>query len=498
MRFYTVSRRSFDSGLEWQAMKNTGTTQIARARQILLLLGSLLAVATGAMAAPSDAELQEMRDALEELQRRDTEREQRIEELENRLERAEREDEDPTAAPAAPIPGAPATEAGDLWARDVGMTRLRLMDLGVDLIATAGSSSKGGDTLEDLQGGAHDPYQRGFTLNQLEVSFLGAVDPYLRGAAFVVFQVDDQGGTNTELEEAFATTQRLPFALDELGFQFEMGTFLTEFGRVNPTHAHTWDFVDQPFIATRLLGGDGLRGPGVRLGWLAPVPWFAELHLGMQNSRGETQVSFLANDSVFDDRAIGGRPAVYDDVHSLADFTYLVRLANGFDLGDEWSALVGASVVLGPNATGSDAETRIYGADFVAKWQPLQSDRGWPHFSLTGEFMYRDYEAASFAGSRNQAALPSDDLEDWGLYAQAVLGFHRGWSVGARYEYGDASGPNYNAAGARVSRSSDAYRDRRHRVSPVLLFDPTEYSRLRLQYNYDNAQHLSGNDAHSF
>jgi hypothetical protein len=111
--------------------------------------------------------------------------------------------------------------------------------------------------------------------------------------------------------------------------------------------------------------------------------------------------------------------------------------------------------------------------------------------------MFRDYYAAKFGGDANQAPLPSETLEDWGLYVEAVWGFRRGWSTGARYEYGDASGPDYDTAGARVSRRSDPYRDKRQRVSPLVIFDPTEYSRLRLQYNYDHAPNLRGNDAHS-
>ena len=63
-----------------------------------------------------------------------------------------------------------------------------------------------------------------------------------------------------------------------------------------------------PLIHTRLFGGDGIRGPGLRLGWLLPLPWFSELHAGLQNATGETMVSFLANDEVFEEGGIGGRP----------------------------------------------------------------------------------------------------------------------------------------------------------------------------------------------
>ena len=31
----------------------------------------------------------------------------------------------------------------------------------------------------------------------------------------------------------------------------------------------------------------------------------------------------------------------------------------------------------------------------------------------------------------------------------------------------------------------------------MIFFDPSEYARIRLQYNYDHAEHLRGNDAHT-
>lgn len=461
----------------------------------VLLSAALAATLLGASvpARPAHAERDDLREELETLKRRDAESRERIAELERRL--AEPEEPAEAAAPGS----------GDLWSRQIRGTNLRLIDLGLDILATAGSSTKGGDALNDLQGGAHDPRQRGFSLNQFELSFQGAVDPYFNAEAYLVFRIDDEGETETELEEAFATSQSLPFGLAELGFQVEAGQFFTEFGRNNPSHPHTWALVDQPFVISRFLGGDGQRAPGVRVGWLTPLPWFSELHVGMQNSRGETLPSFLANDEVFDDRAIGGRPREYRSIHSLDDFVYLLRFVNGFDVGEEWSAQVGASALFGPNATGSDGRTQIYGADLVAKWQPLQSDRGWPHLHLTAEVLYRSYAADDFFGELEQedgstqlVFLPKDRLKDWGLYTEAIWGFRRGWSAGVRYGYGGSEGTNYDETGARVSRNDDPYRATRHRLSPVILFDPTEFSRIRLQYNYDHAKNLSGNEAHTF
>ena len=48
-----------------------------------------------------------------------------------------------------------------------------------------------------------------------------------------------------------------------------------------------------------------------------------------------------------------------------------------------------------------------------------------------------------------------------------------------------------------VSRGSDPYRADRTRLSPLLVWHPSEFSRLRLQYNYDVADDLDEEHQHS-
>jgi hypothetical protein len=59
--------------------------------------------------------------------------------------------------------------------------------------------------------------------------------------------------------------------------------------------------------------------------------------------------------------------------------------------------------------------------------------------------------------------------------------------VGLRGEYADGDRGAFDA--------QDVFRGERERVSPVLTFYPSEFSKLRLQYNYDHSA-LFG-DAHS-
>ena len=283
----------------------------------------------------------------------------------------------------------------DIFSYQVGGTTMRLIDLSLDVLVAAGASTVRDEPLGILQGGGHDPRKRGFTVQNVELSFMGAVDPYFNAEAHLIYFLDPiTGESKFELEEAFFTTQKLPY-----GLQLKGGQFFTEFGMINPQHPHQWQWQDAPLINTRLFGPDGMRAPGARLAWLTPLPWFSEVYFGVQNASGETMASFLANDEFFEERPIGGRPFVNRDVRSLKDLVYLGRWTNSWDLSDEITLKAGLSGLYGPNATGPGGRTQIYGADLKLKWRPTNHFRGWPFLLFESEIMKRDYRADRFFDS---------------------------------------------------------------------------------------------------
>ena len=289
------------------------------------------------------------------------------------------------------------TESTDLFSRRMGGTNLRLIDISLDALFAAGASSKREEALQTLQGGGHDPRKRGFTVQNVEFSLMGAIDPYFTGEAHLIYFIDPLEGESVfELEEAFLATTSLPY-----GLQLEAGQFFTEFGQLNPRHPHTWDWQDQPIINTRLFGPDGMRGPGFRLGWLTPLPWFSEVHFGMQNANGETMASFLANEEFYEERPVAGRPFVELDVRKLNDLTYLTRWNNSWNLSDEITGVLGFSGLYGPNATGRDGDTWIYGLDTKWRRRPANNFRGWPFLLWQTEIMQRDFKAANFFDDSN-------------------------------------------------------------------------------------------------
>ena len=139
------------------------------------------------------------------------------------------------------------------------------------MFALAWSSAR---DLDHIEVGDHDPQQRGFNARNIELAFDGAVDPYFEGFANIVFKLDNDNETDVEVEEAFMQTTNLPFRL-----QLKGGQFFAAFGRINPTHPHTWDFADDPLVHGRFLGSDGLRGVGAQISWTLPTPWYSQLIL---------------------------------------------------------------------------------------------------------------------------------------------------------------------------------------------------------------------------
>jgi len=356
-------------------------------------------------------------------------------------------------------------------AKQLSMANLPIQ-IGLSGLFSAGGSSADNDELAGLQAGGHDPNRNGFTMQNVELSLSSTVDNYFDAQANLIYLIDAEGETVVELEEAFLTTRGLPG-----GLQVKAGQFFTEFGRQNKQHPHTWAFVDQPVILSRLFGGDGLRSQGVRLAWLMPIAWYSELYVGTQNANGETVTSFLFAPG----EEVGGHLLQNRSADKGSDLLYSARWLNGFDLSDTTSMNIGVSGLVGPNSSGMDTDTAIYGADVYLKWQPARSQRGFPFVAWHTEILKRDYDAGDASDPTNET------LKDSGGFSQLLWGFKPGWIAGLRYDYARADGDT----------AADPLRDSRKRISPNVTWYPSEYSKLRLQYNHDKTEHLSDNTNHS-
>ena len=372
----------------------------------------------------------------------------------------------PATASAAAVAPAP-------WSASQPLTLVRgaasYLNLSFDAMFAAGGSTA--QDVEALEFGAHDPKQNGFTVQNLEMTLDGRVDPYFRGQANLVFQIDPEGETTFEAEEAYLESLSLPFNL-----QAKVGQYFTQFGRINAQHPHAWDFVDQPLVIGRFLGPEGLRNPGAQLSWLAPTPFYSELFFSMQNSGGETAFSFGDVDGA---ELISQHPGTPVKVSNLGDLLYSPRYAMSFDFGDEHTVVLGASGAFGPNASGADANTRIYGADLFYKWKSRNHEKGFPFVTWQTEYLYSHYESAAFDGEPGIPSASATTLNNWGVYSQVSYGFRPRWVASLRGDY---------VTGQAGDFWEDPVLNNRYRISPALTFYPSEFSKIRLQYNYDQIQ----------
>src|SRR5690606_343387 len=74
-------------------------------------------------------------------------------------------------------------------------------------------------------------------------------------------------------------------------------------------------------------------------------------------------------------------------------------------------------------------------------------------------------------------------FEDYGFYTQINYGFRRGWVAGLRYDWVKGDMDDAVDDGGDPLHFSD-----RWRLSPNLTWYPSEFSKIRLQYNYDRRE----------
>lgn len=345
------------------------------------------------------------------------------------------------------------------------------MNIGfVSLFDGGWSSAK---DIKNLQPGDHDPHQNGFTLPNTELTLDGAVDPYFKGFANIVYKLDNNEETSVELEEAYFLTTSLPHNL-----QLKGGQFQTEFGRQNPQHPHAWAFLDQPLVLNRMFGPDGMRSQGLRLSYLLPTSFYTEAMVTVGNSTGESAWSFRNPDS---NEIHGGVPDDHE-ARGLGDMTIVPRISSSFDLTSTQTVVLGASAAFGPNNSGTSARTEIYGADLYWKWKPAAAEAGFPFLSMQAEALTRRYEADQRVAEDGSgpAILPAQNLRDWGSYAQVLWGIKPRIVAGLRGDWVRGNDGVFDAESRR----------NRFRLSPNFTMYPTEFSKFRVQYNYDDRKGL--------
>jgi hypothetical protein len=307
-----------------------------------------------------------------------------------------------------------------------------------------------------------DPENTGVNLQEVEVGFQSVVDSYFRFDLFLAFSTE-----GVEIEEAYGTTLlSLP-----LNSQFRIGRARAKFGRINQIHRHNQNFVTLPLPAAQFLG-EHLNPTSIEANFLVPAPWYLELSASGGSPDVETPT--FARD---------------EDANDIGRLLYIFHIANFFELSEALGVSLGGSFATGSNGTAAGERSNLYGVDLFVKYRPLKNNP-YQEIMLQSEFMYLD------------AQTPEETLENWGWYAQLVYRFAKRWNSGFRFGIIDTNTPVQQEAEAGEAEASNLFSavrnedgeeggmlgllGRTYRISPMLTFNPSEFSQVRLQYDYLN------------
>jgi hypothetical protein len=301
-------------------------------------------------------------------------------------------------------------------------------------------------------GGEVGPPRRGFSLGESELTVAGNIDPYLRGQLVAALTPEDE----VEVEEAFIQTLVLG-----RGFTAKAGRFLSGIGYLNEIHQHAWDFADAPLAYKAFLGGR-FNDDALQVRWIAPTELFVEL--GAEAGRGR---AFPASD--FEKNGAGAAAA-------------FARV--GGDIGAAaWRAglsFLHASPVerlVEENTTTFSGDSRLWIVDAVVKWGKT--------FKVQAEYFRRKESGTLDFDDGTQAFSGGYTSRQSGAYAQAVWQLVPRWRVGYRYDRLD-HGSVSNEVPATFPVLMAEHDPARHTV--MLDWNPSEFSRLRLQLARDNSR----------
>ncbi len=332
-------------------------------------------------------------------------------------------------------------------------------------------------------GGEVGPGERSFNLGESELVLSANVDPYFRASLTAAITGEDE----IEIEEAFFQSLALP-----VGFTAKGGRFFSGIGYLNEVHAHAWDFVDQPLVYQALFGNQ-MGQDGVQLKWLAPTDLFIEV--GAEAGNGQAFPSTRRNRN-----GLNGATLFAHVGGDLGDSTSWRAGASWMDLRAEDRSYEDVDDLDQAVVNSFTGDSRTWGVDAVLKWTPY-GNVARQQLKLQGEY-FRRKESGQLAFDVAGADL-SDTFrsEQSGWYLQSVYQFRPRWRAGLRYDSLDSGSPSIGLVDSNVLPPESfpaLLASSPDRISLMLDWSPTEFSRLRAQYAWDDARDAGQRDRQLF
>jgi hypothetical protein len=350
------------------------------------------------------------------------------------------EDEDPGPEPPPPL------EAGSTPPSSSGTGQQPSMNPNISVIGLFEGKAGGPE---------YDPTRDSFYLREVELALQAPIDPYAQADIYLTWPSRE----SPEVEEATLTWTGLP-----AGLQAKAGLLKGDFGRINQLHTHALPQIDVPLPNQAVFGPESLHDPGVEVSWLAPTSWYSRFSMqALSRSVGPTADEFGALDltdpayreHLADQLAAGDEFSTFpaDGSKSLL---LLGRWENLFDLSEDTTFQIGMSGATSEIGGVELQKASAYGADATLKWRPLDN----PNTSLVWQTEFL----------RAHQAFTGDNRDYGGWYTFLNYQWARNWSAGVRYDM--------------TELPFDPSLEHR-RASALLEWSPSEWNKLRLQYNHN-------------
>jgi len=329
--------------------------------------------------------------------------------------------------------------------------------------------------------------ESGFSTGHNELSVSANVDDKFYGSMTVAIVHEDHA-TELELEEAYIEALKLGSGITIKGGRFPSGI-----GYLNGIHSHAPDFADRPLVYDALLGGH-LIDTGVQVRWMAPTDIY--LSLGAEATGG---TAFPGGENEGGDNGLAFFVKTGGDINSSSSWQlgasyyqseFDVREAGGHHHGGDEAAVDNELL---------DGEVDVAGIDLVYKWAP-GGNRKQTGFTFQAEFFVKNEKGFAEFSEDLRTAQADYDGEQQGFYLQGVYQFMPAWRLGLRYDQLEASNSIASFADGGVDEdefleeSGLGTEDDPARVSMMLDYSPSHFSRIRLQFSRLDNGHDETND----
>ena len=324
---------------------------------------------------------------------------------------------------------------------------------------------------------------KGIALGHSELTASANVDQVFMGYLNTAIAMEGSE-TAVELEEAYLQT----LGLGE-GLTIKGGRFYSGLGYLNSVHDHAHDFTDVPLVYAGLFGNH-LLDSGMQLRWLAPTDIYLEL--GAELLRGD---GFPGGANEVSNKGRTLFVKTGDDYSdSISWQAGLSHYSSSFDVREAGGHSHGGGQPAADNEL-LDGDVNVTGIDAVIKWAP-HGNPTQRNLKIQFEYFVRNEKGVAEFTESDQTVSSDYDGKQTGYYIQAVYQWRPQWRTGLRYDRLHANNKltNFNpdadgdtTAGVPLDEFLDesglGAGDDPTRISAMVDWSASEFSRLRLQFN---------------